>query len=124
MVVAATTGLLVGVATVGLVVLGGYGCDALRGTPSCGGPGLLMLGGIVAAAVAGGGFLLRLGGVADPWVVSFLAVATQLVVVLLFFIDWTFSAWMWLLLPLLSGLSYPTMAYVVTRLGDPGAARR
>jgi len=120
-VVAAATGLLVGVGLVGFVVLGFLGCDALRGTPSCGGPGLLMLIAAVVLAVLGGRFLLAYGDVPDAGVVSFLAVTVVAIVVLAFLVDLAFSPWMWLVLPLLSGAVFPTAAYVVAR---SGGARR
>ncbi len=122
-VVAAATGLLVGVATVALVGLGRIGCDALRGTPSCGGPGLLMLIATVVLAVVAGRFLLGFGEVPDPGTVSFLAVAFVLIVVLLFFVDLTFSPWIWLLLPLLAALAFPTAAYIVKRAGGTAGTR-
>ena len=123
-VVAAATGLLVGLAMVGLVALGFLACDALRGTPSCGGPGLLMLIAAVVGAVLAGRFLLAYGDVPDPGIVSFLAVTTLAVVVLAFLIDLAFSPWMWLVLPLLAGAAFPAAAYVVARSGGAGGARR
>lgn len=122
-VVAAATGLLVGVATVGMVGLGEVGCNALRGTPSCGGPGLLMLVATVVLAVVAGRFLLAFGEVPDAATVSFLAVALVLIVVLLFFVDLTFSPWIWLVLPVLGAVSFPVAAYVVARAGGTGGSR-
>ena len=122
-VVAAATGLLVGLGMVGLVVLGFLGCDALRGTPSCGGPGLLMLIAAVIGAVLAGRFLLAYGDVPDPGTVSFLAVTTVAIVVLAFLINLAFSPWMWVLLPLLAGAAFPAAAYVVSRSGGASPNR-
>jgi CDP-diglyceride synthetase len=114
-VVAAASGLVVGIAMVGMVALGTVGCDAVRGTPSCGGPGLLILIATVALAVLGGCFLLRFGQVRDSGTVSFLAVMCVASVVLLFLIDLTYSPWIWLILPVISAAAFPVAAYVVGR---------
>ena len=107
---------------VGMVGLGTVGCDAVRGTPSCGGPGLLILVATVALAVLTGRFLLRFGHVRDAGIVSFLAVSSVAIVVLLFFIDLTYSPWIWFVLPVLAAAAFPAAAYAVARAG--GARRR
>ena len=73
-VAALLTGAIVGLLTVG----GTWGllhlCSALRGTSTCGGPGVLLLLALLAALVFVGGGLLRAWGVSEPRSISFLAI--------------------------------------------------
>jgi hypothetical protein len=103
---AAASGVLVGVASVVLVALGMQACEALRDSPSCGGPGLVMLVVVVVALVALGRALLAFVRVPDPLLVSFLGVVLSLVVVLAGFVEQTFSVWMWLVMPALAAATF------------------
>jgi hypothetical protein len=119
---AAATGLLVGSASALLVWLGMTGCDAWRGSPSCGGGlGVGMLTAVVLISWIIGRFLLGFAEVPDALMVSFLGVAVVMIVVMLFLIDETFSVWMWLVMPLLTAATFVTSAWLVRALG--GTAR-
>ncbi|MFT4289059.1 hypothetical protein [Nocardioides sp.] len=84
---AGLTGALVGAFLV-LATLGGLrGCESLRGTSSCGGPGFPLLLAIVVVAWLAGAALLRLGGVQASGSISFLAVALVSVLTVLFLLD-------------------------------------
>jgi hypothetical protein len=113
---AAPIGLLVALVGVGLVWLGEHGCEALRGRPSCGGLGLIMLVAIVAGVMVLGMVLLRWFRVDNPGLVSFLGVALPLIVVMLFLIDEVFSAWMVVVLPALTAVCFAVSAVLVASL--------
>jgi hypothetical protein len=80
----AMTGALVGLVTTGLVWLALRGCSALRGTSSCGDPGILVLLAIFVAMVLGGRGLLAALHVADAGSTALLGMALLAVVALLF----------------------------------------
>jgi hypothetical protein len=85
---AAVTGLLVGLAAVGLVRAGQAACERLSGTSACGGGlGLLVLAAIVVMLTLLGAALLRALGVARAGSTSTLAVALATVACLLLFAD-------------------------------------
>ena len=77
------TGAVVGLALVGLTWAGLHACTSVRGTPSCGTPGVLLLLVITVAVVVLGSLLLRLAGVAAHGSTSLLGVALLVVLVLL-----------------------------------------
>lgn len=118
------TGLLVGVLAVAFAWLAGLGCDAVRGTSSCGGAvGLpLLLAGVVLLAWVGA-LLLRFCGVADAGSTSILAVGVLAVLVMLFLLDTLDEAWVLVAVPALAvagyGLSWWVTASVV---GDDEAS--
>lgn len=118
---AAAAGMLVGVSAVVLVALGMRACDVIRDSPSCGGPGLLMLIAIVVALIAIGRALLGFVRVPDPFTVSFLGVVVALVIVLAGFVEQTFSAWMWLVMPLLGAATFTLCHLVLTASAKPDA---
>lgn len=113
---AAVVGLVVGLLGVGLVWLGGRGCEAANGRPSCGGIGLLMLVLIVAAAIVLGMLLLRLLAVDNPGLVAFLGVVLPLIVIMLFLMDHIFSGWMVLAIPLLCLVCFAVSQVLVSSL--------
>ena len=114
----AATGLLVGSLSAGLVWLGMAGCDAWRGSPSCGGGlGVGLLTAVVVISGIAGRLLLGFADVPDASMVSFLGIAIAMIVVLLFLIDETFSVWMWLVIPLLTAATFATSAWLVRALG-------
>lgn len=122
--VAATTGLVVGVAGTLLTYGSLRGCEALTGTGSCGGgPGLLLLVAIGAAMVLLGGLLLKVWPVPDPQSTSLLAVAITAVVVMLTLLDVVSSIWGALAVPLVCMAAYVAAHWVTTRFADTDPER-
>jgi hypothetical protein len=115
---AVVTGVLVGVITVGLTWAGLRLCEVVRGTSSCGGPGYLLLLGIVVAMVVLGAVLLRAWGVPEPGSTSFLAVVL-LAVVALHQGDVLFHVWMILVLPACSALTFAASQWVTATFVEP-----
>lgn len=112
---AALTGVLVGLLMVGLTAGGLQGCEAVRGTATCGGGvGTLLLVVILALLVVVGGLVLRAAGVPDPTATSFLAVGLVAVVSLLFLLEVLLSPWMLLVIPAISVLAYLAAQWVTT----------
>jgi len=108
-------GALVGALGVLLTYLGLQGCEAVRGTDSCGGPGLLILVAIVVVMVVAGGAVLRALRVPDAGNLSFLGVGILSVVVLMFLIDQLFEPWIIVAIPLLSAAAFALAHWVTTR---------
>jgi hypothetical protein len=117
---AVITGVLVGVITVGLTWAGLRLCELVRGTSSCGGPGYLLLLGIVVAMVLLGAVLLRAWGVPEPGSTSFLAVVLLAVVGLLLG-DALFHWWMIFVLPACSALTFAASQWVTASFAEPAA---
>ncbi|MFC5177601.1 hypothetical protein [Nocardioides taihuensis] len=115
------TGLLVGALTVGLTWLGQRGCEAVRGTSSCGAPGLLLLLAILTAMVLLGAGALRLARVPDPGSTGFLAVGLLTVFALLFLVGSLFEWWVVIAVPLLSGLTFVLSHRVTTSFAGEDA---
>ena len=111
-------GLVVGAAGVLLTWGGLRGCEALRGTSSCGGPGLLLLVAIAAVMVLTGSALLRLMRVPDPGGTSFLGVGIVGVVTFVGLLDVVFSQAMLVVLPLLGAVAFALARWVTTRFVD------
>jgi hypothetical protein len=118
-VAAAITGVLVGLSGAGLTYASLRGCEAVRGTSSCGGPGLLLLVAILVLMVLLGGLLLTLLKVSDPRSTSFLAVGVTAVVVLVTLMEELFSPWMFLVVPVISAASFALAHWVTTRFVEP-----
>jgi hypothetical protein len=116
---AALTGLLVGALMVGLTVAALRGCEAIRGTSTCGGPGLLLLVVILVVLVMVGQALLRAFTVPDPGSTSFLAVGLLAVVALLFLIDVILDWQMIIVIPLLGVTTFLLSHWVTTTFVDP-----
>ena len=106
-------GLLGAVLTYG----GLQGCELVRGTDSCGdGPGgLLLLAILVVMVIAGGGLLAWLR-VPDPRSTSFLGVGLTAVVVVVALLEKLFSAWMFVVVPLVAAAAYLLAWWVSSRL--------
>ncbi len=122
---AGVTGLVVGALAVLLTWLAGTGCEAARGTSSCGGAlgWPLLLAGLVVLAYVGG-MLLRALGVADPGSTSLLAVGVLAVLVMVFLLEALDERWSALAVPLLAAAAYGASWWVTTTAGDdvtPGA---
>ncbi len=112
---AAVTGVLVGLLAAGLTWGGTRGCEAARGTGSCGGSGLIVLIAILVVMILVGSALLRVLRVADAPSTSFLAVGLVAVIVMLFFTGLLFSVAMVAVLPVLGALSYVLAQQVTSR---------
>lgn len=111
-------GAVVGAVGTGLTWAALQGCEALRGTDSCGGPGLLVLVAILTLMVIAGALLLKALRVTEPNATSFLGVGLMTVIVLVALMESLFSAWMFLAVPVLSALSYLAAQWVSTRFVD------
>ena len=111
-------GAVVGAVGTGLTWAALQGCEALRGTDSCGGPGLLVLVAILALMVIAGAVLLKALRVTEPNATSFLGVGLMTVIVLVTLMESLFSAWMFLAVPVLTALSYLAAQWVSTRFVD------
>ena len=95
------------------------GCEAVRGTTSCGGgPGFLLLVAIFALSVLLGSALLKVFTIPDPGSSSFLAVGIVAVVALLFLIDLLDSWVAIVVIPPLSVASYIASAWVTDTFVD------
>jgi hypothetical protein len=118
-VAAAVTGVVVGLVGIGLTYLVLSGCNAIRGTRTCGGAGLLPLLVILVLLVLLGGAVLALFDVPDARATSFLAVGVFSVLVLLTLMDRLSSPWMVGVVPVLSALSYVLAHWVTTTFIEP-----
>jgi hypothetical protein len=118
-VAALLTGLVVGLLGTALTYVSLRGCEMLKGTESCGGPGLGVLVAILILMVIGGALMLKLLGVSDPRGTSFLAVGLMSVIVLVTLMENLFSAWMFVAIPLVCAVSYAAALWVTTRFVDP-----
>lgn len=119
MAAAIITGVLVGVITVGLTWASLNLCEIVKGTSSCGGPGLLLLVAILVAMVLLGAVLLRAFGVTDPGSTSFLAVGLLAVVALLFLVDVLFNWWMIIVIPACAVATFALSHWVTTAFIEP-----
>ncbi len=116
---ASLTGVVVGLLLVGATAGSLQACEAVRGTATCGGTGVPILLVIMAALIAIGGFMLRLFHVPDPGSTSFLAVGMVAVIALLFLLDFLLSAWMLLVIPIISVGMYLLAFWVTTAFVEP-----
>jgi hypothetical protein len=105
----------VGLLGAGATYGGLLGCDALRGTKSCGGPGVFLLLAVLVVMVLAGALLLSLLRVPEPRSTSFLAVGVTAVVVLLALMEELFTTWMFVAVPLVSAAAYGLAHWVTTR---------
>ncbi|KRC54054.1 hypothetical protein ASE19_08290 [Nocardioides sp. Root79] len=117
---AALSGLVVGAGMVVLTWLSLRGCEAVRGTSSCGGgPGFLLLVATFAVCVLLGSALLRTFQIPDPGSSSFLAVGLVAVVALLFLIDHLDHWSMLIVIPVLSIGGYLASVWVTKTFVEP-----
>lgn len=116
---AAATGLVVGLLGVGATYLSLRLCSVIKGTTSCGAPGLLLLLAILIALVVVGGALLRAFHVPDPVSTSFLAVGVLAVIALLFLIQVLLSWTMVIVIPVASVVTYLLSHWVTTAFIEP-----
>jgi hypothetical protein len=117
---AALTGLVVGAAMVVLTWLSLRGCEAIRGTASCGGgPGFLLLVATFALCVLLGAQLLKAFSISEPGSSSFLAVGLVAVVALLFLVQYLDHWSMLIVVPLLSIGAHLVSIWVTKTFVDP-----
>jgi hypothetical protein len=114
-VAAIITGLLVGLAGTALTYVSLRGCEMLKGTESCGAPGLGLLVVILVLMMLGGALLLRLLGVSEPRGTSFLAIGLMCVIVLVTLMEDLFSVWMFVAVPLICAVTYALGHWVTTQ---------
>lgn len=114
-VAAVLTGLAVGLLGTALTYVSLRGCEMLKGTESCGAPGLGVLVVIIIAMMLGGAVVLKLLGIPDSRGTSFLAVGLMCVVVLVTLMENLFSVWMFVAIPLICAVSYVVAHWVTTR---------
>ena len=123
---ALVTGAVVGGLAVLFTWLAATGCEAVRGTSSCGGgPGLLLLVAVLGLLAYVGGWLLRAFGVPDAGSTSLLGVGVTAVLVLLFLVDAVDQWWGAVAVPLVAVAAYALAWWVTTRVAQPedGTAR-
>ncbi|MDP3893653.1 hypothetical protein [Nocardioides sp.] len=116
---AGVTGLVVGLLGVGASYLSLRLCSVIKGTTSCGGPGLLLLLAILIVLVIAGGALLRAFGVPDPTSTSFLAVGLLAVIALLFLVEVLLSWTMVIVIPVVAAVTYLLSHWVTTEFIEP-----
>ena len=114
-VAAVLTGLVVGLGGALLTYGALQGCELLRGTDSCGGPGLLLLVAILVVMVLAGATMLAWLGVSEPRGTSFLGVGITAVVAMVALLETLFSAWMFVAVPVLAAAAYLLAEWVTTR---------
>jgi hypothetical protein len=112
---AAATGLVVGTLGVLLVWLAGVGCEAVRGTSSCGGgPGLLVLVVVLGVLAWTGSVLLRAFAVPEAGSTSVLAVGILAVLVMVFLLGSLDEWWTAVAVPVASVVAYGAAWWVTT----------
>jgi hypothetical protein len=123
-VAAALTGVVVGLAGAFLTYAALQGCDAVRGTETCGGgAGLTLLVVILVLMVLLGGVLLAAWHVSEsPRGTSFLAVGALAVIAMLTSADQA-SVWTFVAVPLLCALTYLLATWVTTTYVEPQPER-
>jgi hypothetical protein len=112
-------GLVVGAFGAGLTWVSLTGCDAIRGTESCGGAGVLVVFVILVLMVLLGGLVLAMLHLNDAKATSFLAVGVLFVVVLLTPQDALFSVWIFLVVPLVSAAAFVLAHWVTATFVEP-----
>jgi hypothetical protein len=112
------TGLVIGLLACASTWLSLRGCEAIRGTSSCGGPGFLLLLAILIVLVLAGSAILSLLRVPEAASTSFLAVGLLAMLVLLVLTNWIFQWWMVLIIPPLAAGTYALAHWVTTHAGD------
>jgi len=113
---AAAVGLLCAVLAMLLVALGERGCDAVLGTPSCGGAGVVLLAVVAAAMLSVGLVLLRLLDAPDPGITNLFGFSLFVIVLMSALLEQIFSTTMWIVLPLLGAACYSVAALLSTGL--------
>ena len=115
-VAAVIAGAVCGLIAVVLSVGAQRGCESVRGVGSCGGLGVVALLVIVAVEVFVGALILKAFQVSDATGTSFLGVGIVTVLALVFFLSSLDSGWMFLVLPVLTALSFAASNWVTEAL--------
>lgn len=118
--VALLTGAVVGLALVGLTSASLHVCTSMRGTPSCGTPGVLVLLVITVAVVFLGSLLLRLADVETHGSTSFLGVGLLVVLILLALLPVLDDWWVVIAVPVLAMLTFLAAWWLTTTYVEPG----
>jgi hypothetical protein len=121
---AVVTGAVVGLVMVGLSAGSLHVCTGLRGTPSCGKPGILVLLAITAGAILLGSALLRLTGVKAHGSTSFLGVGLLVVLILLALLPVLDEWWVVIAVPALSAATFAAAWWLTTTYAEPGRQPR
>lgn len=121
---ALASGALVGLFLVGLTVGSLHLCTALRGTDSCGKPGILILLAITAVAILLGSVQLRLTGVAAHGSTSFLGVGLLVVLILLALLPVLDERWVVIVIPAIAMLTFLASWWLTTTYAEPGERQR
>lgn len=116
---AVLTGAVAGLLIVALTSSSFRLCESVKGTSSCGGPGIFLLIAIMALAVLLGTAMLRMFRLRDPGSTSFLAVGLLCVLTLLFLVDVAFDWWMIIAIPVISMVTFALSHWVTVALIDP-----
>lgn len=119
MTVSVFTGIFVGLLACGATYLALQGCEAIKGTSSCGGPGFFLLVAILILLVVIGSFIMKAFQVLDPASTAFLAVGLLAVIVLLFFVEAIFNWWMIIVIPLIGAGTFALSHWVTTTFIEP-----
>jgi hypothetical protein len=122
---AVATGVAVGVLAVLLAWLAGVGCEAVRGTSSCGGgPGFLILLLVLVALALAGSWLLDRFGVPEAGSTSLLAVGIMAVLVMVFLLGSLDTWWAAVAVPVTAVVGYAVSWWVTNAVvGDDTDAR-
>lgn len=112
----AIVGVVIGLLACGATWLSLQGCEAIRGTSSCGGPGFLVLLVILVLLVLAGSLLLRMFRVPESPSTSFLAVGLLSMLTLLILTNWIFEWWMVLIIPPLAAACYVVAQFVTSTI--------
>jgi hypothetical protein len=122
--VAVVTGAIVGLALVGLTSASLHLCSSVRGTSSCGKPGILLLLVITGAMVLLGSLLLRVAGVSAHGSTSFLGVGLLVVLILLALLPVLDDWWVVIVVPVLAMLTYAAAWWLTATYREPGERAR
>ncbi len=110
---AAATGVVVGALAVLLAWLAGVGCEAVRGTSSCGGgPGFLILLLVLVTLALAGSWLLARFGVPESGSTSLLAVGIMAVLVMVFLLGSLDAWWAVIAIPVTAVVGYAVSWWV------------
>ena len=116
---AVLTGALAGLITVLLALGAREGCQAVRGTESCGGgAGLLAVVAILVVEVLLAANLLKAWRISDPYSTSFLGVGLVTTIAMLFFLGNIDSPWMLLVIPVLTAIMFALSWRVTVYIDD------
>jgi hypothetical protein len=119
--VAASVGMLCAVVGMVIVTLGDQGCEAAFARSSCGGAGLIVLGVAAAVMLYVGITLLARLDVPDPAITSVLGFAMFAIVLMTAVLERIFSAYLWVVLPFVAGLTYAIGAWTAAALDRIGS---